>query len=474
VTATLTAQSVCDRVAERLRRECGAGRFERCFGCTQLEVRADGALLVRTPSEMYGKWLAGRFLEALRSAAAAEGATGGVVFEHAPAEPAPEVGRAAPIAATKREATPAPARPAARVRYSLDEFVVSDGNRLGHAMAVRLADPSAAPPSTLLFLHGPCGVGKTHLLSGLAERFRSSRSGARVRVFTGEEFTNQYIASVRTGRIEEFRASIRKADLLCIDDVHFLAGKAGTQQEFMHTFDALDLGGSRVALASDAAPRDIENLSARIVSRCMSGMVVEVKPPDDATRRVIIGRLASRQGVRLDPSAIDLIAASCPGSVRDAEGVLTTIRAILAVMPEAAPDGVAGAALVRRALGGRAAEGRLRRPVRVPAIAEIVCRSLGVDLEDIRRRSRHRRVVLARSLVAFLARELTTQSYPEIAQAIGCGSHSTMIEGVARMKRMLSAGEACDGDAHGTPVPAADLVDRLRRAVASSAAPLAS
>jgi chromosomal replication initiator protein len=481
---TIGDRSVCGRIVDGTRQDVGQARFDRYFGCTRLEL-ATGMLRVAVPSEMYAKWLSGRFGESLLRVARRETGDQELRLDWLVDVSMPEGGLAekksvSPEVAVVRErpravATPRPSsNKSVTNRYTLDDYVVGDGNRLAFAMVMRLSDMSAAPPAKLLFIHGDCGVGKTHLLSALASAAGAAGTGRRVRYITGEDFTNEYIAAVRGGRIEEFRASYRRLDLLCIDDIHFLAGKSSTQQEFLHTFDALDMSGARVALASDVSPRRIANFHERLASRCLSGMVVEIRPPDEATRRTIVERLARSRGLMLDSAAVDALASGCAGSTRDAEGVVTRLAALASVMPDAlGPGGQVTPMLVRRALSdGSAASSTIRRPVRVPMIADIVCRTLGVDLEDIRRRKRHRRIVLARAMIAYLAKQLTTHSYPEIAQAIGCGSHSTMIDGAKRMKQMVESGESCDGEAPGSMMSARDLCDRLRRLIMNMSPPM--
>lgn len=477
-----SSEALCGRIVAGTREHVGESRFDRYFGCTRLHL-VQGRLSIAAPNEMYAKWLIGKFGDCLLDVARRETGDASITVEWtvdqavspqtAPALPA-NIAEPARAEAPRRATAASRGRSEQSSRYTLEGFVVGEGNRLAFAMTSRLADLSAAPPAKMLFLHGHCGVGKTHLLSALAAEARKGPSRPRVRYLTGEDFTNEYIGAVRGGRIEEFRASFRKLDLLCIDDVHFIAGKTGTQQEFLHTFDALDMSGARVALASDASPREIENLHERLVSRCLSGMVVEVKEPDEATRRAIVQQLALARGLMLDDAAIDLLVKECHGSVRDIEGIITRLAALAALVPTACDaGGRVTPQLIRRALGQSGSNAPIRRPVRVSVIADIVCRTLGVDLEDIRRRKRHRRIVLARSLVAYLSRQLTTQSYPEIAAALGCGSHSTMIEGCERMRLMVESGETCDGEIVGSTMSARDLCDRLKRLVLNTSPPLA-
>lgn len=484
---------LCNRIIQRIAHTPGQEHCDRYFACARLEIRAH-ALNVAVPSEMYAKWLNQRFGELLLSAARAEtgDAQMSILWSVDPlADAAPSQGAAAqaPVpaaapgeASVRREA----ARPRAIAglhaqaeqrrstpRYSLDDLIVGDSNRLAHAMAKRLAHPESEPPAKLLFIHGGCGIGKTHMLSGLAALYLKQAPAARVRYLTGEDFTNDYISAMRGGRVDEFRAALRRLDLLCIDDVHFLAGKDATQREFLHTFDALDLGGARVALASDASPQEIANFTPRLVSRCLSGMVVEIAPPDRLMRRLIARRFALSKGMLLDDSALDAIADGPATSARDLEGVIHRIQALAEVMPDAIDaDRSVSHIAVRKALGDAAPAPRIRKPIKLSNIADIVCRTLGVELEDIRKRKRHRRVVLARSLIAYLAKELTTHSYPEIAEAIGCGSHSTMIEGQARIETLIKTDGSCDGDPQGTQVNTRELVEKLKRLIMNTNPPL--
>lgn len=502
-----SGRGVCERIASRVARSVGRSRFDRYFKSHD-GWRLDGErLFVQAPTPFYASWLESRFGAALREAAQAEAGIEPVRLEWRiehpePGAPAhgtprgvetPEVKRAGdgdcqdggavadPVArrATRDEgaAPPAPRPRLPRrgprgenpetLRCSLADFVVGPCNRLAHQAAVRLADADHRPGFQLLVVHGDCGVGKTHLLQGLARAYAEGRAGARVRYLTGEAFTNEYVAAVRAGRIEAFRASVRRLDLLCIDDVHFVAGKTATQNELLHTFEALDLSGSRVAVASDAHPRDVKEFNRKLVSRCLGGMVVRIDPPDRTTRAAVLSRLAEQRGLRIDPAARDMIADRAEGSVRDLLGVIARVDAMASMLPALTESGVVGAALVRHALGS-SLSARPPRPVRVGQVIDAVSGALAVDPSDVLGRGRHRRVVLARSIVAYLARQVTTMSFPEIAQAMNRSNHSTVVTAAQRVSRQIRAGAVCDDLPGGRSEPLADLCERLRRAVTGS------
>lgn len=342
------------------------------------------------------------------------------------------------------------------LRHRLCDFVVGEANRLAYTGAMQISEGGGPPPFTLLFVHGLCGLGKTHLLQGAASRFRELHPGAKVRYTTAEDFTNDFVAGVRNGRLDSFRAAYRGLDLLCVDDVQFLASKTQTQNELLHTFNAVNLGGARIILASDEHPRQSTKLGSALISRFMSGMVVRLDPPDPVLREQVLRALAARRGLALEAAASACIAefaGRSPGaSIRDLEGALTQVDAMVRLMPGLAgsADGkqTVGLHLVHKALGigaGNENRGfRPRKPIRVDRISDEVCRTLRVEADELMGRGRHRRVVLARTLVAHLSRTLTTLSYPEIARAMGRPNHSTIVTACQRFGRQLAADEGLD------------------------------
>jgi chromosomal replication initiator protein len=336
----------------------------------------------------------------------------------------------------------------------LDDFVVGEANRLAYAASRQLGEGAAEAPS-ILFIHGECGVGKTHLLQGLCRR-RSERAPRQlVKYLTAEQFTNEYIAAVRDGSLDAFRKRLRRVDLLAIDDVHFFANKTATQAEFLHTVDAIDLSGARVAIVSDEHPRHIRRFSQSLVSRFLSGMVVKVDRPDRGTRLELVRRLARERGLDLTAAAEDSVAGRCTGSIREIEGAITRLGALVEL------DGMRGQigpGTVDRLLGEELGPVGGALPIRLGHIVEAVCDRLRVSREDLLGNGRHPRTVAARGLVAHLSRELTTHSYPEIARALGRDTHSAVHTAAKRVKSMIDGDHrlASDGE------PVRELVDQLR------------
>ncbi|MDX1683229.1 MAG: DnaA/Hda family protein, partial [Phycisphaeraceae bacterium] len=432
-----------------------------------------GRLEVAVPNQFVADWIKRNFKADLKSIAS-EATGGDVELTLTVTDAEPET----PPAAAPADASPAPGNngssdaPAAvsrttsrsTLRHELDSFVVGPSNQLAYAAVTRLVDGRTDYHSPL-FLHGGCGLGKTHLLQGLCRRVLDQRNGARVLYMTGEAFTNAFLQAMRANAVDRFRARIRKLDLLAVDDVHFIAGKNATRQEFLHSFDAIDLGGARVALASDSHPRDIQQLGESLVSRCLRGMVVQVHEPDPETRRRVVAALAERRGLSLRDGVADRIAAAGGEvSVREIEGTLTRLQAISEL--EGGGESSIGHSILAKALGSTVEPTR-RGPVGFEAIFDTVVDRLGVTRTQLTGNGRQRQVVLARSLVAHLSRRLTAMSFPEIARAMGRPTHSTIIAADQRIQEKLSDGEQVTLPRGDRPVALADLVEELVAAIES-------
>lgn len=353
---------------------------------------------------------------------------------------------------------------------SLDEFILGSSNRIGFESVRRVIEDSEHTLPT--FLHGSCGVGKTHLLRGAAERFRRIRPGARVRYTTGESFTNEYAGSVRTNTVEAFKKKYRKLDLLCIDDIHLMAGKGGTQTELLQVFNTLSLGGSRILLASDEHPREIKRFNDALVSRFASGIVVRIDAPEPELARKLIAHNAAKTGLHLDESGIATImqrvGVGRGATARDIEGAITQIRAVSRLLD--ADPSKTGAIEIQRAMDLRSPTSSAiapTGPIAMGPIIDTVCEALAVTRSDLGGRGRQKKVVLARELCVHLAKNLTTRSTPEIAHAIGRPNHSTIITAANRIKAKIADGAVVDVCCSHDGVPISEFYETLKARVES-------
>ena len=383
----------------------------------------------------------------------------------------PRGGRPEPAAPRRRRQVVHDPALAGPLRHRFEDFVVGPANELACAAAVSLVefensapDSGAVAPSGPLFVHGECGMGKTHLLQAACRRMLDRRPDARVLYTTGEQFTNAYITAVRHGKLDEFRRSMRRLDLLAVDDIEFLANKDKTQQEFLHSFAHIELSGSRVILASDSHPKLIKKFSEGLVSRCVQGLVVQIQAPDQPTRLALVNRLAKRRGLVLQPGLDERVAALAGRSVREIEGTLAHLHALASLSQPQGPTRMVNRALVERLVAGQS-QLRAQRPVRFDDIRDTVCGHLNVPAAQVAGSSRHRLVVLARAMLIHLTRQMTTLSFPEIAAALGKPSHSTVVTASQRMSRQLEENRPLLLPGFAEPMTPVQLVEDLRREV---------
>jgi len=471
LTTVAPKRDVRDVFAQKLSHRIGEDRFRRYFGDRDAIEFGEGRVRVLAGSAFEAEVLSRRFGNAMREAARAGGSDGSdVEYEvrvRTATAPLPRTeATAAPTLAPPEERRPARRpRSTSSLRHSFEDFVVGSSNRLAHGATLRLAEEGAGCPLSPLFIHGACGTGKTHLIQSLAKKVKALRPGARVRYTTGEAFTNAFISAVRENRIAAFHAEHRKLDLLCIDDVHFLASKTATQAELLHTLDSLALGGSAIAMASDEHPSAFASFSRELVSRFVAGMVVGVDAPDPELRYELVTSFAARRGIMLDRAGAELIASRTGGAVRDLEGAVVRVEAVARLL-ENHRGGTVSRSTIRQALHLGASSGPAR-PARAELIIEACADRLGVDVADVLGRSRHRRVVAARSIAAILSRKLTTLSYPELAVKLGRPNHSSVVTACQRLQRRIDAGERLPLTPGEPGILYSDLVGEIETAIAS-------
>ncbi|MCE5278953.1 MAG: chromosomal replication initiator protein DnaA [Planctomycetaceae bacterium] len=365
----------------------------------------------------------------------------------------------ADLVAKAQEGRLRPRRAAAPValRGELDDFVVGPSNRMAYSAALAITE-APVPPFNPLFIHGPCGVGKTHLLQGICNAVSRRRRDGRPctwRYVTGEQFTNEFISALRAKRVDEFRGRYRNLDMLAIDDVHFLAAKKATQDEFLHTYNTIESGGRQVVMASDAHPRLVGEFNPQLVSRFVAGMVVKVDAPDKDTRLAILARRSRMMKLRVSADVLDYVAVHIRGSVRELEGTLIKLAALAEL----------GGKTIDLPLAVSALSDHLARTDSALTLGDIesaVGAYFAITPADIHSSRRTRPVSAARMIAMFLARRHTTMSFPEIGRAMG-KHHSSVIQAVQRVAEMIAADEPLSwtGPAGPKSVPAGELIETL-------------
>jgi chromosomal replication initiator protein len=430
--------SAIEQLTAELRHRIGPKRYNAWFKHTvDLQLEED-MLRISVPNPFVANWIEGHYLKEIH------GALETVFPEPVPCvhvmldpslnnklrkrqldDQADIVRRTAAGRTRKKASTVTP------IRHSLGDFVVGQSNKLAYSAAEAVAAGNGVMFNPL-FVHGPCGVGKTHLLHGVCDAMnRAGREGKmlRWRYVTAEGFTNEFIGALRQKKLEEFRARYRQLDVLAIDDVHFLAAKRATQDEFLHTFNAIANQGNQVLLASDTHPRLVADLNEQLVSRFLAGMVVKIDTPDPALRLKILERLADRLRMNICPEVLEYIASHVHGSVRELEGTLVKLGALAAL-----ESGLVTLDLARETLADHLA--RTESAISLGEIEAVVSSFFGVTPADIHSSRRTRTVSAARAVTMLLARRHTQMSFPEIGRAIG-KNHSSVVLGVQRMEKLL-------------------------------------
>jgi chromosomal replication initiator protein len=320
-----------------------------------------------------------------------------------------------------------------RLRHDLSMFVVGSCNQLAYNTVTYVSEFPGAQYNPL-FIHGNCGLGKTHLLQGLCRRFADIHPTKRWMYMTGEEFTNEFLTALRGNKVDAFRRRMRDLDLLVIDDVHFLGGKKATQEEFLHTFNAIEAVGKQVVMASDNHPKLIEEFGESLVNRFVSGMVVRVDPPNFASRVDILNKLASRLNVELSEEVVGWIARRVTQNVRELEGAITRVGAMVKLTGEPADI-----KLVQAALGDL--DRQMVAPVRPENIMQAVCDYFSLEHKDLMSGRRQRTISLARSVAMYLVRKTAKLSFPEIGNRMGRRNHSTVISACRRIEKAVAKNE---------------------------------
>ncbi|MEN6384873.1 MAG: chromosomal replication initiator protein DnaA [Phycisphaerales bacterium] len=315
------------------------------------------------------------------------------------------------------------------LKMTLDSFVVGPSNQLAYNAAVSLISEEVSPFNPL-FIHGGYGLGKTHLMQGICNMMSRTRPTANWLYVSAEDFTNQFVLALKTRKLEAFRRRYRQTELLAIDDIHFLASKPSTQEEFLHTFNTINLAGKKVVLASDAHPKMIGQLCESLVNRFVSGMVVKIEPPDFKTRCKIIQQKAATMNRQLDEKVTAYIAENIRLNIRELEGAILKLFAYSSLCNEKITLETARKVLAEHI-------SRTDPIVHLSDIESAVTAFFGITPADVHSSKKDRTVSIARSFSMYLARKYTDMSFPEIGRLMGNKNHATVILACRKIEDLL-------------------------------------
>lgn len=328
--------------------------------------------------------------------------------------------------------------PSAFREYTFENFVIGSSNRFAHAAALAVAD---APVNSYnpLFIYGPSGVGKTHLLYAITNRITKNYPDYRVIYVSGEEFTNQLIDAIHRNITPEFREKYRKADVLLIDDIHFIAGKDSTQEEFFHTFNELYKNNKQIILTSDRPPKDIKTLENRLRTRFDSGLTADIQLPDLELRAAIIKMKAEAVGVDIPDDVVNYIAENINDSVRNLEGAVNKIGALNKLSGQNISLDLAVRCISDKMVGSEPVN------VTIDKILHTVSSHYNITVEDMKSRKRISSIASARHVAVYIIKKMTDRSLPAIGREFN-RDHTTIINSIDTVEKRLASDPAFDAE----------------------------
>ncbi len=432
----LTALDAWSKTLDALKNELSPHVYERWLKPIQALNITDSELTLGVPDEFFKSWLLDHYGSMI--SIALKEATSDQDFKFAfeilkqePVlfQPAPQKISNYAEASSSQPQTMAGnlSDPALNSKYTFESFVVGPSNRFAHAASMAVAETPAKAYNPL-FIYGPVGLGKTHLMQAIGQEALRRNPDLKVMYITSEKFTNQLINAIKTGTTLKFREKYRSVDCLLIDDIHFIAGKEATMEEFFHTFNTLYDYHKQIVVSSDKPPKDINNLEERLVSRFEWGLVTDIQAPDFETRTAILRKKAERENLDIPDSVTAFIADRIKSNIRELEGALIRVVAYSKLVGKEVDETVAYDVLKDLIVEDQ-------KKITVDLIQRKVAEYFEVRPSDMTAKRRSRNVVYPRHVAMFLSREMTSLSLPEIGQQFGGRDHTTVLHAYQKIKK---------------------------------------
>jgi chromosomal replication initiator protein len=409
------------------------------------EVRIDnGTLVIAVPSLLVKERIEGRYLWMVRDAVADAGASdldltivvdapvaveddeGQMVLDLRDPDPS----RTGPSSPATTNARGADLSGPVHGKYTFEAFVTGTSNRFAHAAAQAVAETPARSYNPL-FIYGDAGLGKTHLLQAILHYVNAHYPSYQVRYVSTETFLNEFVDAIRTNTPSEFKRRYREIDVLLVDDIQFMEGKEGLQEEFFHTFNSLYQANRQIVLSSDRPPDSIPTLEDRLRSRFKMGLITDIQPPDLETRMAILRKKSESESRTIDEEVLTFIAENVTDNIRELEGALIRVTAYASLTQQALTVDLSRHALAD-IIGNQQS-----RPITPKLIIEKTSDMFGFSVEEIKGASRRRPLVTSRQIAMYAFRELTDLSYPAIAREFGGRDHTTVIHAVDKIGALM-------------------------------------
>ena len=437
-----TLAQAWDQVRTVLRQSVGARSFDHWLKPVALAgyCAVDGCISLTLPSEFMASWVRAHHGERIAQAwKASHPSVRSVLVAASTASGTVRIEASTPVAADVEPVASAEPGFAFDPRLTFDHFVTGPTNAVAANAAMALALPGT-PRFTPLYIHAQTGLGKTHLLHAIGHAHQRANPLARVLYMSAERFMFDFVTAMRARDTFAFKARVRRADLLLIDDVQFIAGKESTQEEFLHTVDELMNAGKRLVISADRGPHALEGVEGRILSRLTQGLVTDIKPADFALRRAILGaKAAALGGAPLCGDVLDLLAARIATNIRELEGALNRLLAYAALGSHPITPDYAEDVLADMFRAGK-------RRITIDEIQKRVSDHFKIRNAEMVSARRAREVARPRQIAMYLAKQLTPRSLPEIGRRFGGRDHTTVIHACRQIEKLRAADSEIDAD----------------------------
>ncbi len=430
----LNASDVWSKILLALQRELSAPVFERWIQPIKAIEFENHVLSLGIPDDFFKTWIMdhyGGMITASLHDVLGTG-EGQLDFRIAPEEEVPlsALKTTLPSVAAKPSSfdqNPNPYENVLNSKYTFESFVVGPSNRFAHAASMAVAE-SPAKSYNPLFIYGPVGLGKTHLMQAIGQEILTRSQNTKVVYITSERFTNQLINAIKTGTTMKFREKYRHVDCLLIDDIHFIAGKEATMEEFFNTFNALYDAHKQIVVSSDKPPKEISNMEERLISRFEWGLVTDIQPPDFETRTAILRKKAERENLNIRDEVTYFIADKIKSNIRELEGALIRVVAYSKLVGKEVNEAVAQEVLKDLIVENQ-------KKITVDLIQRMVADYFEIRPSDMTAKRRSRSVAYPRHIAMYLSREMTSLSFPELGEQFGGRDHTTVLHACEKIKK---------------------------------------
>jgi len=422
----LALSDVWQKAQSPIKASIGETTYDTWFSHLRIAENTPGALTIEAPDEYFKNWIDERYRSIIERCLRTEaGQTINVEFS----VNSELLNKKTQQKLTSIEKNFAPPEKNFNLngRFLFENFVTGPSNRFAFAAAQAVAE-NPAKSYNPFFIYGPVGLGKTHLMQAITHEAKRRNPALRICYLSSEQFTNELINSIRHHSAEAFRQKYRNVDILLIDDIHFIAGKVSTQEEFFHTFNTLHDHHKQIIICSDRPPKEISNLEERLVSRFAWGLITDIQPPDYETRVAILRKKLELESVVVPDDVVLFIAQEIKTNIRELEGAL--IRVVAYSLLEDKPITLSVAKQVLKDMVKETI-----KTISVDMVQKEVAAYYSVSLVDLKNKKRNRNVVLPRQLAMYLTRKLTSHSLPEIGAAFGGKDHTTVLHAYKKIEK---------------------------------------